>query len=282
MASTRKPATTQVSRDEAHDTYMQIFDEFAVVITDADDRERTQVIVDYLNREFAARKIDQTIVRDGVNGEYEVWQCFQTYDSISRDEAEARFDAIWSTQHPMRPIKTEAQSTTVASVGCRCGCGGTPTKGKGYLPGHDARHAGAVARAILGTGRADLLNTLPTQALRDKATRQVERGNSGPAKPKPLVSAADAQRGVVDGYIVVKRQRIPAQTFLVSGQQRMNINDAADGSGDWLDAEGYRDRTQAYWLKRFTPGTAPATPAKRAPRKPTGDGPESLKALLTF
>jgi len=59
---------------------------------------------------------------------------------------------------------------------CECGCGGQ-VKGL-YKQGHDARHAGDVARQILAAGSdANLdafLRRLPTAALRAKAARIVQ------------------------------------------------------------------------------------------------------------
>lgn len=62
---------------------------------------------------------------------------------------------------------------------CTCGCG-AQVQGKSlYKPGHDARHAGFVARHIAAQPtdehEFDALNALPTQALRDKAVAHAER-----------------------------------------------------------------------------------------------------------
>jgi len=62
---------------------------------------------------------------------------------------------------------------------CTCGCGENLQGKSMYRPGHDARHAGWVARYIAAQPtdehEFDALNALPTQALRDKATAHANR-----------------------------------------------------------------------------------------------------------
>lgn len=69
--------------------------------------------------------------------------------------------------------KTGNQSAT--EIICRCGCTQTVGKNSNYKPGHDARHASAVAQAAHDTGNRDLLKTLPSAALRAKAQRKIDR-----------------------------------------------------------------------------------------------------------
>ena len=62
---------------------------------------------------------------------------------------------------------------------CRCGCGLSTGK-RQYRPGHDARHAGAVARDIASSSvsyfeRVTADDDLGSQALIEKAHRQAER-----------------------------------------------------------------------------------------------------------
>lgn len=300
-----KAQRATVSRDEARDLYLRIFDDFSLVVKDKDeDNRHLQPIVDAINERLdgsdqANGEAGQTIVRDWVNSDYEVWQCFQTYDSWTREQAEAAFDEAWPTTEV--EIAAPKASTTVASGVCHCGCKGKTSKGKGYLPGHDARHAGQVARAILATpvggdNRDHLLATLPTEALRNKALAQIARGNAKQTTAKPAPKAkvavkrpsAEQEPGtVLDGFVTYEGDLQPAQRGVMDGRVYLNINDARDGSGDWLDSEGFAQKSQAYWLKRFVvrkDATAPVktTPRKRTPRTPKGDGPQALKELLTF
>lgn len=43
-----------------------------------------------------------------------------------------------------------------------------------YRPGHDAKHAGVIARRVLETGKTSHLSELPTEALRAKAANLVQ------------------------------------------------------------------------------------------------------------
>ncbi len=65
--------------------------------------------------------------------------------------------------------------TTNEPSPCLCGCG-EPTA-RNYRPGHDARHVGQLARAVVA-GAADkraALRALPTEALRAKLTRAADK-----------------------------------------------------------------------------------------------------------
>lgn len=71
--------------------------------------------------------------------------------------------------------KAPAAKSTKASP-CKCGCAEQTIRPEAmYRPGHDARHAGAVGKAILAGGDAKaLLATLPTERLREKAQGMVQ------------------------------------------------------------------------------------------------------------
>lgn len=58
---------------------------------------------------------------------------------------------------------------------CLCGCGQNVRNERvHYRSGHDARHAGIIARRVYEERNPDLLNQLPSQALRDRAQRMVD------------------------------------------------------------------------------------------------------------
>jgi hypothetical protein len=67
---------------------------------------------------------------------------------------------------------TQAAPAEPTPVSCHCGCGTDAKLGRRYLPGHDARHAGQVGRALAeGKGGAqEALAALPPK-LREKAER---------------------------------------------------------------------------------------------------------------
>lgn len=81
-------------------------------------------------------------------------------------------------------MSTKATATQIPVNTCACTCGEQVGPKAMYRPGHDARHAGAVARAIAADPKQTkaLLATLPSDALRAKAQRAVERLT---AKPEP-------------------------------------------------------------------------------------------------
>ncbi|MGY1751162.1 hypothetical protein [Modestobacter sp. SYSU DS0511] len=70
---------------------------------------------------------------------------------------------------------TEAGSATFREqplvASCRCGCGEQVGRRSNYRPGHDARHASQIGRAMIAAGAEDpvLLAELPSEALREKA-----------------------------------------------------------------------------------------------------------------
>lgn len=82
---------------------------------------------------------------------------------------------------------------------CLCGCGDPVVRPTVlYQPGHDARHAAAVGRALITAGHADqaLLDTLPSPALRNKAVAMLKRTRTSsrhhtPAPPPPPATTAE-------------------------------------------------------------------------------------------
>jgi hypothetical protein len=64
-----------------------------------------------------------------------------------------------------------------------------------YRPGHDARHAGRIGRALAALGHADpdLLAELPTDALRAKALRMLDGPAPRPAGPRAAASPSRAK-----------------------------------------------------------------------------------------
>lgn len=74
-------------------------------------------------------------------------------------------------------MNTKATAIQIPATTCACQCGEQVGPKAIYRPGHDARHAGIVARAIAANPKQTkvLLATLPTPALRAKAQRAAER-----------------------------------------------------------------------------------------------------------
>jgi hypothetical protein len=80
----------------------------------------------------------------------------------------------------------KAPKATPTPVACHCGCGETANIGRTYRPGHDARHAGQVARRVVANvpGADAELAALPPK-LQEKAARFVSnRGAETERKAK--------------------------------------------------------------------------------------------------
>jgi hypothetical protein len=74
---------------------------------------------------------------------------------------------------------------------CLCGCGQIG-RGSSYRPGHDARHASRIGRAMAAAGEEDpeLLAQLPSDALRAKALKMLAgRGSRTATGPRPVRAA---------------------------------------------------------------------------------------------
>jgi len=101
---------------------------------------------------------------------------------------------------------TKAEQAT-QSPKCLCGCGDRTQRASAlYIPGHDARHAGNVARAVAGykegkqvkdpmtkAERKSAIDALPSDLLRAKASDHADRLITA-AKVKAARAKADADR----------------------------------------------------------------------------------------
>jgi hypothetical protein len=245
--------TTQtVSREAARTLYMRIFDEFAVEVDPT-----LELVVEVINAKLiealqdGGRSSDQHILADEVNGGTDgvFWQCWATYDSISRKQAEAIFDAAW----PVELAEVKIDAATALPTRCACGCD-TELHGKRstFAPGHDARFAGQLMEAAR-QGRMSWTEAVTmaggfSTALANKVARGEHRKGRTPKASRKAAVAAQ----VIAGTVKVGRWTYAAQLHTMdNGDQRLNINDVRDGSGDWLDAEGYNGKAQSHWMARF-------------------------------
>jgi hypothetical protein len=105
-----------------------------------------------------------------------------------------------TTRRPAKPAAPKATPAPApapaAPAPCGCGCGAPTHRAEArYLSGHDARHAGQVGRALVAGGDPEaLLATLPTDALRAKATGMVEAHAAREAKKAARKAATEAAR----------------------------------------------------------------------------------------
>ncbi|AZF97690.1 hypothetical protein SEA_CALLIEOMALLEY_54 [Arthrobacter phage CallieOMalley] len=80
----------------------------------------------------------------------------------------------------MTETQTTAKANTTTTRQCNCGCGEATSSSKTmYKPGHDARHAGNVARAMAedynDAGNEEKLEALPSANLKHKARMMAAR-----------------------------------------------------------------------------------------------------------
>lgn len=94
---------------------------------------------------------------------------------------------------------------------CRCGCNAELTGKSLYRPGHDARHAGQVGRALAAkeiteAQAADLL----TPKLLAKALRMATKPVKSPKNIKPPKSAPTPKFDRIEGKVKIGRWYYPA------------------------------------------------------------------------
>lgn len=179
------------TRDDLKSTYMQAFRGFSTDPSEIADiiNGNVRYARELLGTLVAANLLTQTDSPDG-----DVWQVVDpgTYDSHTEQEAESVINEwldlnIPAVNHTAPSTKkgTSTMSTTpktkpTNSTGkCLCGCGENVAKSN-YRPGHDARHAGQVARSIAGSKVTPVqatkaLSVLPSSALRLKASAMADR-----------------------------------------------------------------------------------------------------------
>lgn len=125
------------------------------------------------------------------------------------------------TRQGVQVVKTRIITAKGVDLpGCLCGCNQTVNGQSFYRPGHDAKHKGVVARRVVASGNYDLLNTLPSEALRAQAREMVRKINLKKA-PKEIE--------VKDLEIKIGRWTYPVK---FEGGNLVR-NTKRDGSGDW-------------------------------------------------
>lgn len=187
--------TTITNADDLRDVYMLAFDDFAISPGDVTDK------FEHINMRYARELLgtlqhaNLLVLTEDESGDGELWQPVQSYDDVSRADAKATVDA-WlgdqSTLEPATKAKTKDKPKSKSAKAkpakkdepthsCYCGCGAPVSTRVFYRPGHDARHAGQVGRAIAeryaepGFDRRELLGDLPSERLTAKAEAIAEK-----------------------------------------------------------------------------------------------------------
>lgn len=174
------------TRDDLRATYLLAFDSFSTDPTEVADHIGGNT---RYGRELLGTLVTAGLLtEDDANGEV-VWQVANpgTYDDHERDEAVTVIDEFLNRTIPVPTTQKGKTMTTTATrpktpknaTGkCLCGCGTNSTSN--YRPGHDARHAGQIARQIAGpkvtpAQATKALSALPSDALRLKASTMADR-----------------------------------------------------------------------------------------------------------
>lgn len=120
---------------------------------------------------------------------------------------------------------------------CKCGCEKRVRfTSSNYLPGHDARHKGQIAREIIATGDKGLINQLPSPALQDQAKELVVKWVNKGKVPGGQKLAKKTEAPVEDSTqyeIKIGRWTYPVKKHGAS----YLYNTKRDGSGEWSTME---------------------------------------------
>lgn len=203
---------------------------------------------------------EEEVDNDTVQGY--IWQPVLSPDSATDEDAEQEFDAVLAqaltadlndtphvptnpTDDPAPAAPTTKRDPNPANLpSCLCGCGTVIQSRKGmYRPGHDARHAGNIGRALMEAGRidSDLLEKLPTDKLRDKAIamfnknneRKVTKVQAAQAK-EPQVAPEPEPTDDVEGVVKVGRVEYPAKRHPDGSITRCTTK---DGKGKYVSVD---------------------------------------------
>jgi hypothetical protein len=251
-------ATPDILRADLRSVYMAAFENFAVNIGDVADLPNVGNYR-YARELVGVLTTQGMLTEQDVNGDDTVYQTTpDTYDTIDTAEAERRIDEFLNriipasaTTPKKKESKTMTASTTTAPAKtdfrkCGCGCEANVSGKSMYKPGHDARHAGQVARAAFALhadGNTDeaeaTFATLPTDALQAKARGMVqgwiEKNNAKAARAAAKTAAKAASTPVepefVEGTVKKGRWEYPTRTY-PGGV--VEVNSKRDGSGEWV------------------------------------------------
>ena len=119
---------------------------------------------------------------------------------------------------------------------CKCGCEKrTRFTSSNYLPGHDAKHKGQVARQVISTGDRELIKRLPSPALQAQALELVAKWTTkGKVPGGPKLAKAEAPVEDSTQYeIKIGRWTYPVKKHGAS----YLYNTKRDGSGEWSTME---------------------------------------------
>jgi hypothetical protein len=215
--------------------YLQTYDSFAITPGDIVESSEGRVNMRYA-RELLGVLVNAGLVAVSENGEGEdVWQTYpDTYDTMTREEAEAKIDAFLNDpttntiENPKETtMSTDTTTKTKPVTGkCTCGCGADLTGKSLYKPGHDARHAGNIGRKVAETSDESLYNDLTSDALVAKAKRITENALAKEAKK----DAAAKAKAEAKANKTAKVEPEPEQGIIKVGKNEYAATRKADGT----------------------------------------------------
>lgn len=247
--------TAVTNAEDLRTAYLLAFDNFAITPSDVEDESNGKINSRYARELLATLATANLLGEDEVEGEL-VWQVVNpgTYDDHSRAEAKAVIDQFLGTVTPTegkKPAtntkkgKTMTKTASTEVHDCYCGCKEQVPGKSFYRPGHDARHAGNVGRAIaahVGTDVSrknddavqDLLAELPSDRLTEKAMgiadkaieKEIDRHAKQVAREaaKATKDAANAEPKVEHGIVTVGKKEYVAKRY-------------EDGTVEYLDGD---------------------------------------------
>lgn len=123
-----------------------------------------------------------------------------TTTTRTRKAATPKVD-VQDTPAPTQAV-TPAAPTAPQPVACGCGCGEMANLGRQYRPGHDARHAGQVARAVIAKeeGALDRLAALAPK-LQAKAQGMIDRDSKKAAEKALRAEIRAAAKAELDAKL---------------------------------------------------------------------------------
>jgi hypothetical protein len=176
----------------------------------------------------------------------EIIGLLDTVDLVAPTAEDAtRFEVVNDTEDVVAWIEGAKPAATApasavrpqgSNPACKCGCGASTNHPHSlFRPGHDARMAGNVARAIAANvnDREKLLATLPSQALIVKAdahaVRLMRQSATSPADGRSV--APKRELLPVTDTVKVGRWSYPVREWTDGTRER---NTKRNGSGEWV------------------------------------------------
>lgn len=190
---------TEVSNAaELREVYLMAFDNMAVDPITVEQETGERIGSRFARELIGTLALANVLVESEIGGET-VWQTAFNVDDTNRAEVEAFIDEFLGIKKPKKAAKKATATrpaTRTKDEGyhpCLCGCGENVPSKSNYRPGHDARHAGQIGKALAAMAFDNMagdkmLADLPSDRLKDKALniaqKQREKATKKNAKPE--------------------------------------------------------------------------------------------------